>query len=208
MYLNGSKTSRLGKVKAQKQPGSLVKLWGSCSVLEEHTESCLFFNSLLCASYICPRSRRWREPSDTKEALLTRKTPSYPCRDVTRVPERVRTWKPDAPRFSSPLALVSSLNNITCLNRAFLFWMGMLMSPRQVAVRISHIGKCLTLCQAQERLSQNASDPYPCSSSQGRLSESLPLESLLWDKEHCLKDSFFLFFFKNETIYLERDWQI
>lgn len=50
MYLNGSKTSRLGKVKAQKQPGSWVKLWGSCSVLEEHAESCLFFHLLLCAS--------------------------------------------------------------------------------------------------------------------------------------------------------------
>ena len=113
MHLNGSKTSRLGKVKAQKQPGSWVKIWGTGSVLEEHAESCLFFNSLLCASCICPRSRRWRGPSNTNG--LTRKTPLYPCRDVTIVPERVRTWKPDTPRFQSPLALVSSFNNISSL---------------------------------------------------------------------------------------------
>lgn len=77
------------------------------------------------------------------------------------------------------------------------------MSPRQVAVRISHIGKCLTLCAKLRDCRKNASDPYPCS--------ALPREDCQkvchWSHSSEIKNTssqgllFSFSFFKNETIY-------
>lgn len=74
----------------------------------------------------------------------------------------------------------------------------------QVVVRISHTGKYLALCRAQERPEPNARDCYPYYFSGGRAAGTLPMDSHSLEKITAASR----LLLEKQTVYLEQGWPV